>query len=462
MFRCWTDVKPALRRLNPGLAALLVLLTCCASLKRLTPADRLSDDDKLNYLILASLDPAAAETYSGAPSRAERRAYFDWFWTESASADINAPEALQQMYRERAERAREFFGQVDLLNDERVRTYIRHGPARRESFDPEQIRSETLTVIVNPAEIWTYDSLGLQFDFVKSGTAFRLVGETASGPGVAAPALEPVDLGLPAPSPAPGAEPLGAVIATYRLRQHADTVEVELHYGIPLDRLAQTKRNARLPLANLRLELTPRGDNNTIGRSLWVTPTVAPDTTDRRLAVGRMVLELPADNYDLVMVAVNDDGTFATTQKRNLNLLDYVRRAQPASDVVFCSLVDMTSQSPQFERGDWKRLVPMVLPLEHSGRTFSILYELYNLGTDEEGRHDVQASYDIIHSDTHQSAVVPTPEKRDTDPGTTATLVERVHTMDLRPGNYLLVARARDVIRERDLSLTARFTILER
>ena len=130
--------------------------------------------------------------------------------------------------------------------------------------------------------------------------------------------------------------------------------------------------------------------------------------------------------------------------------------------MVFYSLADSNPQSPQFEGHGWQRLVPLVKPEVRAGGTFYVLYELYNLGTSDEGRHRVEAEYQLIHEDTRRLAVVPTPTKFVTGNGGDATVVERVHTMDLNPGPYLLVARVRDLESGTDISLTARFRIQPR
>ncbi len=438
--------------LAPFILPGLVLLAC-SQVKRLAPADRLGSEEKLHYLILASLDQDAAQDYQVQPSADTRTGYLEWFWGSSEFI------AEKDLYWQRAVQARDFFGSIDLLGDDRVRTYIRYGPARRESYEPEPVRTETLTVIVNPAEIWTYDELGLQFDFVKKGTAYKLVGESRFGPAYTAPSFEQVDLVRPAPQLQEEVLSFDLEFALGRFEQVSDTVETELHYGIPQNQLAGLVQENRLPELFFRMEFVPAGREHTIGRDLWVLPAVLPKPADPRLAVGREVFRLPADVYTVTVKAWSADGSVTAQKTGKLNLLDYVRRAQPSSDMMFYSLADSTFQSPQFVKTPWLRLVPMVQPLVRTGHTFYALYELYNLGLDEQGRHRVEADYEIIERTTNQLAVVPTPTRFVTGSGLKAVVVERVHTMDLRPGPYLLVARVRDLEKNRDISLTARFRI---
>jgi hypothetical protein len=90
------------------------------------------------------------------------------------------------------------------------------------------------------------------------------------------------------------------------------------------------------------------------------------------------------------------------------------------------------------------------------------MYELYNLGLDSAGNHEVEADYDFIEESTRQLAVPASPRRYVTGPGPTARVVERMHTMNLRPGSYLIVARVRDVAAGRPLSLTTTIRIAPR
>ncbi|OYD14773.1 hypothetical protein CH330_07635 [candidate division WOR-3 bacterium JGI_Cruoil_03_51_56] len=439
----------------------LVLVLACSQVKRLTSADRLGPDDKLQYLILASLNPNAGVQYLSEPTAAARSAYSSWFWRNSQFV-AGKDTAAQKLYWQRALEAKNFFGTIDLMNDERVKTYIRYGPPHREAYQPKPVQHETLRIVVNPAEIWTYENLGRQFDFVKTGTAYKLVGESRFGPNIIAPSLEQVDFSQPAPEPAAQPIPLDLKFALIRLEQHNDTVEVELHYGIPQNQLAQIPTGNLLPLIHIYMEFKPHTNSSPVSRCLWVTPGITPDSSDNRLAVAREVFHLHADVYTVSVQAISSEGSAECTQTGKLNLLDYVKKAQPISDIVFCSLADSTFQAVQFERLGWRRLVPMIVPKVRSGQTFYLLYELYNLGLDQEAWHRAEARYEIIEQTTRQFAIVPTPAKFISGPGSEAVVVERVHTMDLRPGDYLLVARIHDLEKKRDISLTARFRIVPR
>jgi hypothetical protein len=448
------------------LAACGLCLLACAEIRHFTPADRLSDADQLDYLVLLSLAPDAARAYATQNSAKARADYLDWFWRNPPSglesALDSALPALPEFYRGRARDARSFFGALDLLNDDRVPVYIRHGPARREQFDPQPVRNESTLISVNPAELWTYDSLGRQFDFVKSGTAYRLVGESRFGPNAVMPALEPVDLGRPAPAPAPDARPLELELRLSRMRQQSDTVEVELACGIPLRVLRQLFPPPAQALICFQLDVSPRHAGRRLARTFWMGCRVPADTGGPELTVSRDVFRLPADLYTVTLSAAARDGKAWSQARRELNLIEYVRHVQPASDVVLCSLIDSFPQSPQFGRPDLARVVPLVAPRVRTGSAFYALYEIYNLTPDSAGRHDAEANYEIMERDTRALAVLPAPTRHLTGDGTTATAVERVHTMDLRPGNYLLVSRVRDLNNGRTATVTAEFEILPR
>jgi hypothetical protein len=104
----------------------------------------------------------------------------------------------------------------------------------------------------------------------------------------------------------------------------------------------------------------------------------------------------------------------------------------------------------------------LVEPAISSGRTCYVLYQLYNLVQDSADGHRLEADYDFIEESSRQVAVAATPPRFISGLGASATVVERVHTMNLRPGNYLIVARVRDLQSDRRVSLTTRLRIAAR
>jgi len=454
-----------------------ILFAACSQVRHLTPADSLSDDDKLNYLVLAAFSPDAAQQYATAGTAQNRADYLAWFWQNPRSSILtpqssvlSPPSSLlpspSAYYRQRALEARSYFGAIDLLNDDRVRTYIRYGPAHREQYEPRPVETGEGRVFVNPAEIWSYDSIGRQFDFVKTGTAYKVVGENRYGPGTVMPALEPTDIDLKPPEAGADAEPLGLEVSLGRLSQHGDSVEVELAFGVPLRTIATLFGSRARPLVHIAIDIAPRAKGIPAQRSFWVTCATTPDFAATDLAVGREVFNLPADIYTFTVTAVALDGRAASRRVEDLNLIDYARRNRPVSDVLFYSLIDSTPQNTQFTRSDWARVVPLVVPRVRSGQSFYVLYELYHLGQDSARDHYAEVNYELLQRETREKAVLPTPLRRVNGPGTAGVAVERVHTMDLKPGPYLLISRVRDLAdasHPKDhASVTAAFEILPR
>jgi hypothetical protein len=197
-----------------------------------------------------------------------------------------------------------------------------------------------------------------------------------------------------------------------------------------------------------------------------VSCAIPLDTSAVDYAVGREVFNLPADIYTFTSTAVTADGQTASHRVQTLNLIDYARRDRPVSDVLFYSLVDSTPQSPQFDRLDWARAVPLVVPQVRSGQSFYVLYEVYHLSQDPNGNHNAEVNYELIERESHERAILPVPRRYITGPGSTGVAVERIHTMDLKPGPYLLVSRVTDKLRPPDASppasVTAEFEILPR
>jgi len=460
-----------LRLVAPRLClGLCLVLSACSQVRKLSPADAFSDEDKLNYLVLAAIAPDAAKQYSSAGSAQSRADFLDWFWKNPPVSILTPPASLlpslSSFYRQRALQARSYFGTTDLLNDDRVLTYIRYGPARREQYETRVIETETSRVFVNPAEIWSYDSIGRQFDFVRTGTAYKTVGQSKYGPNAVMPALEQVNFGRSAPEFKSDARPLGLEVSLGRLGQHGDSVEVELAFGIPLRTILAEFAPQGQPLINVTIDLAPRAKGTPAHSSSWLSCAMPPDTTTADFTVGRAVFTLPADIYTFSVTAVTADGQTASRQVQDLNLIDYSHRNQPVSDVLFYSLVDSTSQSPQFNRPDWARVVPLVAPRVRTGQSFYVLYEIYHLGQDSTGNHNAQVNYELVQRETREKAVLPAPRRYITGMGSTGVAVERIHTMDLKPGPYLLISRVTDMLHPPDASpsasVTAEFEILPR
>lgn len=444
-----------MRACRPGAmllaAALCTMLASCTQLKTLRRADSFSADEQLEYLVLAAIAPEAAREYATTSTVRGRADFLEWFWTRP-----DLPTGLSRAaYLERARAARDLFGRIDLLGDERIPAYIRFGPPRREQFEPRPLETETTRTFVNPAETWTYDSLGRQLDFVRSGTAFRLVGETRFGPAWFPPEFRSADTNLPEPAPGGGAPQFAIDLVLGRLRQIADSVETEVQFGVEGAALAALPQSENR-LAHVRIDAAARGGRR-VSRSFWTS--YLPDSGP---VVGRQILWLPADVYRVTVSITRPDRLGSGSRSTELNLIDYVRRQQPSSDVLFYSLVDSTFQSAQFERSDWRRAVPLPGRRLVSGSTFYVLYEVYNLLTDSDGLHHAEAVNELIARETRQAAVIPVPSRTISGPGPTAVVVERVHTMDLRPGPYLYVSRVRDLSSGRTASLTAEFIILPR
>ncbi len=462
--------KPELR--IPRFAAVcgvvwgIVLAAAFGQVRQLSPADALPEEDQLSYLVLAAIAPDAARSYLSSGNAQCRADYLDWFWRNPppglvSTLDSRLPTPAL-FYRQRALQARGFFGATDLLNDDRVRTYIRFGPARREQYQPRAVETDTGRTYVNPAEIWSYDSVGRQFDFVRTGTAYKVVGESRYGPGAVMPSLEPVDLGRTAPAFTKDARSLGLEISLGRLGQHADSVEVELAFGIPLRAIMAAFPSQTQPLINVAIDLVPRDKGAPAHRSSWVSCAMPPDTAAAEFAAGREVFNLPADIYTFTVTAVTADGQTASRRVQNLNLIDYARNDQPVSDPLFYSLIDSAGQSPQFSRPDWARAVPLIVPRVRSGQSFYALYEVYHLATDSAGNHNAEATYELVARETREKAVLPVPRRFIAGTGPTGVAVERIHTMDLRPGPYLLICRVNDRNDGHSASLTAEFEILPR
>ncbi len=462
------EKRPLLPRpasVNEILAFILcyLLIIGCSQIKTLSPADRLAPEEKLEYLVLKAVDRTAAQNFLTLGNRESRTEYINWFWQEHSSLE-------HDLLLERANKAREAFGNLDLFGDERIPIYIRYGPPRREEYTPQPVTTDTSRIFVNPAEIWTYDSLGLQFDFVKTGIAFKLVGRNRFGDNWFPPALEPVDYGKPPPEPAPDARPLDFTFNLYRLAQNHDTVTVELHYGIAArDAALNPERtgagNEPPPIVHIQFEFQPRkGSNPVVTSAGWFGYPVPPSstrTTPPDRVVGRQVFSLPADIYTVTGTARTLNGRAYARCQKELNLIDYIRRAQPCSDMIFYALIDSTFQSPQFERPDWRRVIPLVVPEVQPGGVVYLLYEVYHLQVDSLHQHRIEATYELMNLPRRQSVIVPAPTRFISHQGATAVVVERLHTMDLNPGEYLIVARVQDLNGGRSLTLTGTFNILK-
>ncbi len=457
-------VSVLLPKVHITFISLLLTTSGCGQIKTLSPAERLTPEEKLEYLVLKAAAPGAARTFLTLGTPQSRADYITWFWQERSPLE-------HDILLRRAEKAKAVFGTIDLLGDERIPVYIRYGPPRREEYAPRAVTTETSRIFVKPAEIWTYDSLGLQFDFVKTGIAFRVVGINRFGSNWFPSALEPVDYGKPPPKPAPDARTLDFTFNLYRLTQHNDTVTVELHYGIAGNDPALSPEQQNLIHLHFEFQAQKQG-KPIVTTAGWFgcTPLPLPDSTTDVITstfvppvriVGRQVFQLPLDVYTVSASAITIDGKAYTRRHKQLNLIDYVRRAQPGSDLVFYALIDSTFQSPQFERPDWRRVIPLVVPEIHSGGTFYLLYEIYNLTVDSLKQYWIEANYELIKLPQYQAVVVPTPTRFISGKGSTAVVVERLHTMDLNPGDYLVTARVQDLNSNRSTAITASFKILK-
>jgi hypothetical protein len=399
---------------------------------------RLLEGERVKYLGLRGIDTIAAEQYLSQGSARERTVFYDEYW---AGRDEE-----RQVFEERSQYAFRQFGRNAPLSDDRIQTYVKYGePTRREIITPEKKIGVSASLVVNPAEIWKYQSEGLMFDFVRVARAYQLMSRSEFGEHVIVPHLKEVasDTSVELMT----AEPLDFSISYGRFRQQKNLTRLEIYVGIEIEDTSDYELFREIQVFNRRDSIIH--DSRHILRS---------EHGETGMFVDEINLWLKPEEYRVEVTLFDLKNRKVGKKEFNVNLVEYQDDVKEISDLIPGRLIDHSFTHEKFEK-PVGRAIPLLNTTLPVHMPFYLYSEAYNLET-KDGMYRVRTTYEVYNKEKMRQEVVDVMIQDWVEPGNTAYLGAEYHPMDLVPGSYMIVMKVKDLLSGKERSAVAEFRLV--
>ncbi len=400
---------------------------------------QLLQHERVRYLGLRGIDSVAAAEYLNLESAQDRRAFYDNYW-------VGKDEERAQ-FEERSTYAFKQFGQHAPLSDDRIPIYVKYGEPRKEIITPEKKVGVTASVVVHPAEIWTYNREGLKFDFVRMTRAYDLISQSEFGDRVTIPHFEEIP-------PEPVIEmsmqaPLDFQVSYGRFRQQKNLTRLEIYLAVNVDDTTDMVLGRTVTVFD-----RTRKDSLVSHDAQLLVPRGGTGGT----FVDQTNLWLRPEEYYVKIVLTDYKNRREGIKEFQVNLIEYQDDAKEISDLIPARLIDKSFTHAKFEKP-----VGRVIPLLESSlpmyKPFYFYSEAYNLET-RDGMLRVRTTYEVYNKERMRQEIVDVMIKDWIEPGNVAYLGTEYHPMDLAPGNYIIVLRVKDLVSGKERSAVAEFQLV--
>lgn len=403
---------------------------------------RLLEKERKIFLGLRAIDSVAAYEYLNLPSPTERAIFYRNYW--------GGKEVERQAFEKRAEYAFKEFGRYAPLDDERVLIYVKYGePNRRYTITPEKRIGIASKEFVRPAEIWTYKSEGIEYDFVKIGRAFKIIVQSTFGDSVIIPYLKEQKETLPVVPDTDFSEIFDFDMAIGRFRQTKNLTRLELYSVLPI----------KFP-TDCSLFRVVRIYNEAESLITEKKDILIPSETTSTTFYDEINCWLPPAKYKVLVEYFNLKAHQKGKQIVSVNLIEYKEDARKISDLIFAKLIDNSFSDEKFYKPPG-RVIPLVNSKLPKSTPFYLYHEIYNLTT-REGMHSLKTVYEIYNKEKMRKEIVDVMVQSEICEGDIAYLAAKYHPMDLPAGEYIIVARSIDLFTGEEYSTLAEFTLEDR
>jgi len=403
---------------------------------------RLSESEKKIFLGMRGVDSSAAYRYLDLKNSADRALLYDSIWSDRDEERNKFEDRIDFAYRE--------FGRYEPLLDDRIPVYAQYGmPAERTSYTPQKLQISAARETVKPAEIWTYKKEGREFDFVKTGRAFRLIARSEFGERVQIPFLvedsAAVDIG-----PHQVVGNLVFNLAYGRFRQEMNLTRLELYADLNLSDTTGVSYLRGVQIYESMTErqvedsyrlLRPKGGEKGLFHdevNIWLKP-----------GIYRIVYEI----FDQQQYGLASSGR----KEFSVDLLEYAEGAKEISDLVPARLIDRGFTDERF-RKPAGRLIPYAGRVMPVSQPFYFYHEVYNLGM-RDSLHQLRTSYEVYNKDKMKKEIIDIMIQDEVGKGDVAYLAMKYHPMDLPPGHYIIIARDTDMLSGKERSTIFEFEL---
>ncbi len=399
---------------------------------------RLLEPERKIFLGFKGIDSLAAVEYINLESPTDRARYYDDFWDGRSAAE-------KQEFEERIEYAYRQYGRSAPLSDERIQIYVKHGPpSKREEIIPQKKIALRATEAVNPAEVWRYNKEGLIFDFVRIARAYKLFARSEFGDRVNIPFLSELDRDTAIVDEPAGVLPVS--IATGKFRQKKNLTRLEI-YG-----MVELSDTAGVLVRRDVLAYDPR-DSLVYDKKNFLIPQNA----ESGQFYDEVNLWLVPNEYRIEVTYFNHKSRYIAKKVLHENLIEYQDDAKEISDLIPAKLIDRSFTHEKFNKAVG-RVIPSLRSTFPVHQPFYFYAEAYNLKT-ENGCHQLHTAYEVYNIEKMRQEIVDVMVKTYVDQGDVAYIGVEYHPMDLEPGRYMILLRARDLIGNKERSVVAEFEL---
>jgi hypothetical protein len=398
---------------------------------------RLTDKEKKTFLGFKATDSSLAATYLDLTSASERASFYDTYWQGN--------EEERSEFEDRTDFAVREFGRYEPLNDDRLPIYIKYGmPTDRTVYSQQKMMMSVSKDIVKPAEIWTYKSTGIEFDFVQEFRAFKNIAMTESGKQAKIRYLNDDTTGTFMTAESTGI--LDYDLTFGRFVQERGLTRVEFYLNIEI-------ADTTLPF----LQAIEVYDSRNESLVCEVRRLLKPIGEDAGLYYDELNLWLPPRQYRAVYRLYDLKNRKAGKKDLNLNLLEYAEEAKKISDLVPAALIDDFATVEKFRKPPG-RFIPLARNAFPVHKPFYLYHEVYNLETDD-SLHQLRTTYEVYNKVKMKKEIVDVMIQEEIGKSRTAYLTTKYHPMDLPAGKYIIISHDTDVMTGKECSAIFEFEL---
>ncbi len=416
----------------------LLLLSCTTNLIAPRYYHLLKKERKI-YLGLRAVDSVSAHHYIELSSPYERRRFYEKLWK-----DKDPREKIE--FEQRIEYAFKKFGRYAPLSDDRLPTYVKYGrPTKQERITPRKMFGAKTNIFVKPAEVWTYKTEGLIFDFVRIGRAYKLISTSSFGDTVKIPYLKKIFSDTLVDIKSEGR--LDFKIACGRFRQKRNLTRLELYVKFEITDTTGLSFGRRIIVKN---------ENDSI--LMQYNDILKPVDGNNTIFYDEVNLRLKPARYHIEVSYTDLKNHYIGKKKLSVNLINYQNDAKEISDLIPAYLIDHSATRKKFDK-PIGRMIPLVEPVLPVHRPFYLYAEVYNLET-KDGRHHLRTTYEVYNREKMRKEIADIMIDDWFEPGDVAYLGALYHPMDLPPGHYIIVLRAKDELNGKERNTIAEFELI--
>lgn len=427
-----------LRHRKKFLLLVLFLVIACAINILGARYYRLLENERKVFVGLRGIDSVAAIVYLDLPSATERGYFYERFWQGKDEAKKEFESRIEYAYRE--------FGRYAPLSDDRIPIYVKYGlPSRRQIITPQKMIAITSKEAVKPAEIWTYKKDGLEFDFIRIARAYKAIAQTEFGDRMKVSYLKEETLTTFVKFDSTGV--LNFDVGYGRFRQKKNLTRLEVYLNVEIADTAD--------LAFVRdIKVFDQKDSLIAEKKKFLKPRDG----EKGIFYDEVNFWLEPQQY-LVLIDFFDLKNKKIGRKEIfVDLLEYTEDAKEISDLIAARLIDESFSDERFNK-TVGRVIPLARAVSPINLPFYFYHEVYNLET-KDGMHQLRTTYEIYNKERMRKEIVDILILDRIEDGNIAYLSAKYHPMDLAPGRYLVVAKDKDLLSNKERTAVGEFELI--